>query len=436
MNDRILSTECEKIKMYLIKEFALLGRKWEEYIEFIEIKSFIEASHCLEDMQISIINILKNVNYKCVKEKEILFSDVNIEPEIINIIEDDIRALYLIQKVQDKDDMIDEMFPWDEWSDDDYPSVVMALIFDAIDIRKQIDVLGVVISTFLIFSEGRISVQEKKFAKAMLKIYRQLLYFGKIEKIYFQTGCLKNKAPIRDCNDCTTRFQIIFSLHNQDKYILRIDMPHKGQSMVHINLNESISDGNVSKLVSTAFPFSDDSIINEQISFLGDDIFKLFYRQEHMLWFRIDFKKKVEELIQEESKKKFLCNLYDDRCHYFELWKKDDIKEETVLSFLDKQCVMLRDLNLNNYSELYFVKSNQKIIEILGKLRWIDNFVHIIVEKLCNDKNISHMGVRGLLWIIFDKAKDHDIMWQGKMLTKESFVQEDLLKICKWIMEI
>lgn len=131
-----------------------------------------------------------------------------------------------------------------------------------------------------------------------------------------------------------------------------------------------------------------------------------------------------------------MCNLYDDRCHYFELWKKDDIKEETVLSFLDKQCVMLRDLNLNNYSELYFVKSNQKIIEILGKLRWIDNFVHIIVEKLCNDKNISHMSVRGLLWIIFDKAKDHDIMWQGKMLTKESFVQEDLLKICKWIMEI
>ena len=31
---------------------------------------------------------------------------------------------------------------------------------------------------------------------------------------------------------------------------------------------------------------------------------------------------------------------------------------------------------------------------------------------------------------------DYDIMWQGKMLTKESFVQEDLLKICKWIMEI
>lgn len=49
-------------------------------------------------------------------------------------------------------------------------------------------------------------------------------------------------------------------------------MPHKGQDMIHINLNESIFDGNVAKLVSTAFPFSDDSIIIEQLSFLGDPI--------------------------------------------------------------------------------------------------------------------------------------------------------------------
>ena len=30
----------------------------------------------------------------------------------------------------------------------------------------------------------------------------------------------------------------------------------------------------------------------------------------------------------------------------------------------------------------------------------------------------------------FDTAKDHDIMWQGRELTKENFIQEDLLKIC------
>ena len=421
------------------KEFASLGSDWEAYIQFVEIKSFIEASHCLRNMQMSIVSILTCIDQVCITEKETLFSNVDIVPRVIDTIEKDIRVLYLLQKVQDRDDMIDDMFPWDELSDDDYPSDVMALIFDAIDIRKQVDVLGVTISTFLVLSDERVPVQEKKFANKMLKIYRQLLYFGKIEKIYFQTGSLKNEASIRNSNDCTTRFQIIFSLHNQDKYILRVDMPHKGQDMVHINLNESIFDGTVSKLVSTAFPFSDDSIIIEQISFLGDDMLKLFYRQEHMFWFCAEFKKKVEELIHEESNKIFLCKLYDNRCHYFELWEEDDLQEKTVLSFLDKQCALLRNLNLNNFNELHFVKSDQKIVEAFGKLRWVDNFIHIIVEELCSEKefkNISHMRIRELLWLIFDKAKDHDIMWQGRILTKEIFVQEDLLKICKWIMEI
>ena len=243
------------------KKFASLGNNWEAYIQFLEIKSFVEASNCLREMEISILSILTCIDQACTAEKETLFSHVNIEPRIIEAIENDIELLYLIQGVQDRDDMIDEMFPWDELSDDDYPSDVMALIFDAIDIRKQIEVLGVTISTFLVFLDEKATVQEKKFAKAMLKIYRQLLYFGKIEKIYFQIGNLKNEALKRNSNDHTTRVEMIFSLHNQDKYILRVDMPHKGQAMIHINLNESIFDGNVAKLVSTAFPFPDDSII-------------------------------------------------------------------------------------------------------------------------------------------------------------------------------
>ena len=100
-------------------------------------------------MEISILSILTCIDQACTAEKEALFSHVTIEPRIIEAIENDIELLYLIQGVQDRDDMIDEMFPWDELSDDDYPSDVMALIFDAIDIRKQIDVLGVTISKYI-----------------------------------------------------------------------------------------------------------------------------------------------------------------------------------------------------------------------------------------------------------------------------------------------
>lgn len=33
----------------VIKEFSCLDSIWEEYIQFLEIKSFTEASHCLRD---------------------------------------------------------------------------------------------------------------------------------------------------------------------------------------------------------------------------------------------------------------------------------------------------------------------------------------------------------------------------------------------------
>lgn len=137
--------------------------------------------------------------------------------------------------------------------------------------------------------------------------------------------------------------------------------------------------------------------------------------------------------------KSYTDKLFDDRCHYHELWKGEDLQEETVLSFLDKQRDYLRIMNLSSFNELYFVKSDQEIIEALGKLRWVDNFVDIVYEVLNKDKDFSDMsiiGIRKALWKIFDVAKEHKIMWQGRNFTEDSFMQEDLLTICRWIMEI
>ena len=96
-------------------------------------------------------------------------------------------------------------------------------------------------------------------------------------------------------------------------------------------------------------------------------------------------------------------------------------------------------MNLSSFNELYFVKSDQEIIEALGKLRWVDNFADIVYEVLNKDKEFSDMsiiGIRKALWKIFDVAKEHKIMWQGRTFTEDSFMQEDLLTICRWIMEI
>lgn len=41
-----------------------------------------------------------------------------------------------------------------------------------------------------------------------------------------------------------------------------------------------------------------------------------------------------------------------------------------------------------------------------------------------------------MIWLLFDKAKNHPIMWQGRRLSQEEFMKKDLLTICRWIMEL
>ncbi len=57
----------------IIKKFSELAGVWEEYIQFLEIKSFIEASNCLRYMYMSITSILTYVDLECTYEKIFCF---------------------------------------------------------------------------------------------------------------------------------------------------------------------------------------------------------------------------------------------------------------------------------------------------------------------------------------------------------------------------
>ena len=73
----------------VIKEFSCLDSIWEEYIQFLEIKSFTEASHCLRDMYMNIISILTYIDLECTDEKNSLLklptriSVMNLEKSIL-----------------------------------------------------------------------------------------------------------------------------------------------------------------------------------------------------------------------------------------------------------------------------------------------------------------------------------------------------------------
>ena len=92
-----------------------------------------------------------------------------------------------------------------------------------------------------------------------------------------------------------------------------------------------------------------------------------------------------------------------------------------------------------SYYEIYIVKSEEESIDILGKLRWIDQYAEVVLcEQNTKEEylNMGHLDLRKTLWRIFDMARDYDIMWQGRELTEEKFIETDLLQICKWIMSL
>ena len=77
----------------------------------------------------------------------------------------------------------------------------------------------------------------------------------------------------RGSDDATTRFSIIFSACNDDVYLLRIDLPHKGEEKLHLNMQELIN----GKLLATGYPLDDDVENNKKLTdLLGNKFDEIF----------------------------------------------------------------------------------------------------------------------------------------------------------------
>lgn len=109
-----------------------------------------------------------------------------------------------------------------------------------------------------------------------------------------QRAELTGKAANRCSDDNTTRMQLIFSLENNDDiYILRIDMPHKGEEKLHINMEECIESG----VVASGFPLKFDGEKSLKLrKILGRYFDKLFYTAGNRIWFRTNFLKKLNHV--------------------------------------------------------------------------------------------------------------------------------------------
>lgn len=104
---------------------------------------------------------------------------------------------------------------------------------------------------------------------------------GEVYKIYLQEGYFNEKVipENRGADDYTTRVSIIMRMENEDIYILRIDLPHKGETAIHLNLEETVEDA----ILPSGVPFSYDEY-KELLDLMSDNDKDILFYEMHELY--------------------------------------------------------------------------------------------------------------------------------------------------------
>ena len=394
--------------------FYLINQIWKDYWKNLTEKNFDKARDKIAKVRDYIKKILFNIS------EESCFENVFINPEIALLIEELITNLKKMETIQERrlksfqnhqDHTLEvieflESFFQDENTDKDelrmqiasfeekynkedenekylYPILIFEVLYSSICLKKQIEVLKLTCANYILYKNDDSSEEEKVLARCMFQIYKDIFQYVRIDYFSFQEGDLLGTVENRCNTEHTTRFQVIFTLHNNDKYIMRVDAPHKGdpgspERCLHINMHD-VNDNNLDDY---PFPFLEKSEDAESIDFLGDDFKKLFYHQEKMIWFKTQFLKKLDDLSINENNKKILENLFKKRLHYIKPWEGMIIKEKSIVSFFKKQNELIRNMCPDNSFSGSFEKDKEYDFDIMAKLRWVDKFWKSIFETI------------------------------------------------------
>ena len=151
----------------------------------------------------------------------------------------------------------------------------IVLGFELLIVKRKTDILKLILALICIYKSYEYEEYMQDYAKQLIDLIQEIMFCGEIHKIYIQMKEYNIEIPMdeRGSDDATTRFSIIFTASNDDIYLLRIDLPHKGEEKFHLNLQEYIN----GKLVATGYPLDDDIKNNERLrDLLGNKFDEIF----------------------------------------------------------------------------------------------------------------------------------------------------------------
>ena len=193
-------------------------------------------------------------------------------------------------------------------------------------------------------------------AKKLLDIFLTLFYDTTIQEIQIQANrrYLQKSPEERGSEDGTTLLQIFFTLSNNDIFILRLDMPHKGIPYVHLNLQEQR--GNT--ISDSALPLTQKEYMLFKNAGYSDEFF--FCSQQY--WFKVNA---LQCLQTEAALQAKLQNIITRHKHY----KIDVTDEHSFDSFIRTYCSFLELFSTHAFSKKSFGKENTQSSNRIKEIR-------------------------------------------------------------------
>lgn len=224
----------------------------------------------------------------------------------------------------------------------------------------------------------------------------------------------------RGSENATTRFSIIFSARNEDVYVLRLDLPHKGEIKFHINMHEIVRD----KVLPMAYPMSNEEFA-QTIKPIPEGLFgKLFFRLNGQIWFRSKFEQKLAEV--EWDRKEEIETIFHERSHM--VIDAGIENDNRFIEFTNEFQAYITYFGLRSNNYISFGRDDIDYVNEVKKIRITNKYKSKVIEcmKECGDAPIDS---KKILWNLLG------ICGAENLIEKNAFYEMNMFERWKFVDE-
>lgn len=253
-------------------------------------------------------------------------------------------------------------------------------------LREKITFTKIQLALCCIKKSPQYSKNERILAQTLMDIFLHFLSDTDVHLLFINNNDFFNThIPFQERMSSmqTTRLHCFFNIINDDIFSLRIDMPHKGVSVLHLNMEECI--GNVVKGIGIPYELNEKNLLSIKEKCEGK-FHKLFYICNNLIWFRSDFCRLVDEEIIDENNKMKLREMNSLQSH-LEI-PVQEMNEDEWVSFINEFANYLEKFNIYQLERKNLTKENVQIVDIIKRMRKIIQLRKLVLclTKINNEK--------------------------------------------------